>query len=80
MAASSVARWLIRALAVLSGFGALGCAALFVQAVRLPYNEQGRYFEEGVVHDAQGLGVYGGLACFLALLAVLFAWLARRLK
>lgn len=80
MAASSFTRGMLRWLAVLAGLGALGATALFVQAFRLPYNEQGRYFHEGVVHEAQAVGVYGGLACCLALLALFLVWLARRLK
>lgn len=80
MADRSVTRWLLRLLAGVSGLGALGAALLFVQAAQRPYNEQGRHFEAGVVHDAQAIGVYGGLALAMALLALFLIWLARRLR
>ena len=69
--------WLVTAALSL---GALGCALQFLRAAQLPYNDQGRYFQGGVVHDAQAVGVYGGLALMLALLALVLGWLARRLK
>lgn len=57
---------------------AIALAALWVQAARLPYNAQGRYFAEGVVHHAQAVPVYGlmALACLVA--ALWLAWRARR--
>ena len=79
MAASSLTRWLLRLLAGVSGLGALGAALLFVQAAQRPYNEQGRHFEAGVVHDAQAIGVYGGVALVMGLLTLFLVWLARRL-
>ncbi|MBW8368777.1 MAG: hypothetical protein K0M70_13075, partial [Arenimonas sp.] len=69
--------WLV---AAALGLGALGCTVLFVQAARLPYSEQGRHFESGVVHEVQAVGVYGVVALSMALLALLLGWLARRMK
>lgn len=67
-------------LAAALGLGALGCTALFVQAARLPYSDQGRYFDGVVVHEVQAVGVYGGLALSMTVLAIFLGWLARRMK
>jgi len=80
MAVRAALKGLLWLMAAALGLGALGCAALFVQATRLPYNDQGHYFDGLVVHHAQAVGVYGGLALVMALLALALGWVARRLK
>lgn len=75
---SALARWIAGLLAAGAGLAALGLGVLFIQAARLPYNLQGRHFEDGVVHHAQSLPVYGVLALTCLSVALLLAWWARR--
>jgi len=76
---STLALWIAWLLAASAGLGALVLGALFVQAARLPYNPQGRYFADGVVQSAQAVPVYGWLAAIFLGLAIAFAWLAVRI-
>lgn len=76
---SRLAGWLLWMLAVASGLAALVLGVMFVQFARLPFSEQGRHFEDGVVQHAQAAPIYGLLVLLLLATSLLAAWLARRL-
>ena len=76
---SAALRWVLWLLAAGAGVVALALGVLWVQAARLPYNPQGRHFADGVVHHAQAVPVYGGLAALCLAAAVALAWLGLRL-
>ena len=79
---SRLAGWLAGLLAAAFGFAALVQGVILVQLAGLPFNAQGRHFDDGVVHHAQALPVYGGLVILFLGLAVAFAclagWIGRR--
>lgn len=75
---SRLASWLAGLLAAAFGFAALVSGVAFVQLVRLPFTAQGRHFDDGVVHHAQALPVYGLLVLMFSVLAALSIWLSRR--
>lgn len=52
---------------------------LAVTKARMPYNDQGRYFDGMVVHHAGAEYVYGGLALLFGVFAVLFGVWATRI-
>ena len=61
---------------------AIGFAGLAVQRARLPYDENGRYFDpaSGTVHDEQAVITYTMLAICFALVAAATHLLRGRLK
>lgn len=58
------------AVAVVSAGLAAVLSALAITKAGMPYNEQGRYFDGEVVHHADAVLVFGGLAGVLWLVAV----------
>ena len=75
-------RWVAWALGVLAVAAAAPAAWLTVFAVikaRLPYNEEGNYFDGLVVHHEGTAFVYGALAVVLWVVAVLVGLGARRM-
>ena len=71
-------RGLLWLLAAGAGLAALVLGIVFIQAAQIPYDEQGRYFEDGVVFHQQAVAVYGLLALLCAATAVGLVWLAHR--
>lgn len=76
---SRIAAWLAGLFAVACGFAALILGVIFFQLARLPFNAQGRHFDDGVVHQAQAVPIYGLLVLGFAAVALFALWLSRRL-
>lgn len=75
---SRFASWLAGLLAAAFGFATLVLGVIFVPLVRLPFNAQGRYFDEGVVHNEQVVPVYGLLVLLFSAMALFGIGLFRR--
>lgn len=72
-------RWIAWLLAAVAGLAALALGVLFIEAARLPYNQEGRHFADGVVQHAQAVPVHAGLALLFLGLAAVLVWLAIRI-
>lgn len=62
--------------------GVLGCVLALVawQRARLPYNEEGHYFDGLVNYHQQGVLGYAIAALAALLLALALAWVAQRVR
>ena len=76
---SRFAGWLAGLVAVACGFAALVLGVIFFQLARLPFNAQGRHFDDGVVHHAQAVPIYGLMVLGFAAISLFALWLSHRL-
>jgi hypothetical protein len=65
-------------IAVLLAWVAMAATVLAVQAARLPYNSEGRYFDGLAVHHDGTQWVYGSAALLAWVGVAALAWWARR--